>query len=37
MLLSAERKLIVHVGLQIVANGLAHDGQGNISIYNRQQ
>jgi L-ribulose-5-phosphate 4-epimerase len=37
MLLPAERIQIVQVGMQIVANGLAHDGQGNISIYDRQQ
>jgi L-ribulose-5-phosphate 4-epimerase len=34
---SEERKLIVAVGKAILANGLAHDGQGNISIYNRKQ
>jgi L-ribulose-5-phosphate 4-epimerase len=37
MMLPDERKLIVDIGKQILANGLAHDGQGNISIYNRQQ
>lgn len=37
MLLLKERTQIVEVGKAIVANGLAHDGQGNISIYDRQQ
>lgn len=37
MFLVDERTQIVTVGKAIVANGLAHDGQGNISIYNRHQ
>src|SRR3990172_270941 len=37
MLLGEERTQIVAVGRAIVANGLAHDGQGNISIYDRGQ
>ncbi|MEX2160940.1 MAG: class II aldolase/adducin family protein [Anaerolineales bacterium] len=36
MLLLEERTQIVEIGRTIVANGLAHDGQGNISIYNRR-
>jgi L-ribulose-5-phosphate 4-epimerase len=36
MLLTNEKKQIVETGLSLVSNNLAHDGQGNISIYDRQ-
>ena len=36
-MLQEERTQIVAAGLKIVAAGLAHDGQGNLSVYNRAQ
>jgi L-ribulose-5-phosphate 4-epimerase len=36
MLLNAVRKQIVEVGLRMQAAGLAHDGQGNISVFDRE-
>lgn len=37
MLLAALRKQIVEIGLKMVADGVAHNGQGNISSFDRQR
>jgi L-ribulose-5-phosphate 4-epimerase len=37
MLLKGLRELIVEVGNRLVVNGLAHDGQGNISAFDRTE
>lgn len=36
MLLQAQRQQVVDIGMRIVRHGLAHDGQGNISVYDRR-
>jgi L-ribulose-5-phosphate 4-epimerase len=37
MLLAELRKEIVEIGLRMVTDGVAHNGQGNISTFDRQQ
>ena len=36
MKLQKEREKIIEIGQKLLAEGVVHDGQGNISIYNRE-